>query len=484
MPHKRPPTRVLIIAGLLVLIGGYYGIRALTARASGALQASGTIEAVTVNVSPEMAGKVAEVLVEEGQAVKSGDPLLRLDGGLLARQRQVAAANLDSATAGAQTAQNALETAKAQYQVVLAAALAQDKQSRLSGWFSKDPKQFEQPGWYFSRAEQIEAAQAQVDVALQAAEQAQAALTDVNQSLDKAEFLAAEERLLSARLAYLIARDVNNRAQNSTTSHTPVGVYNSTHCGTNEGYRLRDGHLTNLIYTCTGDPQLADAGQALYDAAQAELDDAQQAYDDLLSTQAAEDVLAARAEVAVAQERYYSALDYLHALQTGDQSAAVSAARGSMEQARAAADQAQAAAQQARANLALLDEQVAKLTISAPMDGVILTRNVEVGEFVQPGATAMTMGDLSNLTITVYVPNDRLREVKVGQKAVVKIDVESGPSPDFTAEIIRVADQAEFTPRNVQTAEGRSGTVWAVKLKVSDSEGILKIGMPAVVTFQ
>ena len=116
------------------------------------------------------------------------------------------------------------------------------------------------------------------------------------------------------------------------------------------------------------------------------------------------------------------------------------------------------------------------------MDGVILTRNVEVGEFVQPGAAAFILGQLNDLTITVYVPENRIGEVSLGQQAEVTVD--SFPNLTFTGDVIQIADKAEFTPRNVQTVEGRSSTVYAIKLKVYDPDGKLKIGMPADVVFK
>lgn len=409
-----------------------------------------------------------------------GDPLLRLDDSLLTSQRAVATAQVDSAIAGTQAAQNALQTAQTQYQIALEAALAQGKSTRLQDWFS-DPDLFEQPGWYYTREEQIQAVQVQVEMAQKAMEDAQANLASLSQSLEQSDFLKAEQRLLDARLAYLIAQTVNNRAQNSATADTPVGLYNRTHCGTNQGYFVENARLTNLIYNCTGDEHLADAGRTLYYDARDELEDAQKTYNELLTSEAADQVLQARAEVSVAQERYYSALDYLRNLQTGEQSSAVNAAQGVVDQAQAAVNQAQKAVQQAQASLDLLDAQIAKLVIYAPMDGVILTRNVEPGEYLQPGAAALTMGDLNNITITVYVPEDRYGQISLGQKADVTVD--SFPGETFTAEVVHIADEAEFTPRNVQTVEGRSSTVYAIKLKVSDSEGKLKIGMPADVAF-
>jgi HlyD family secretion protein len=157
------------------------------------------------------------------------------------------------------------------------------------------------------------------------------------------------------------------------------------------------------------------------------------------------------------------------------------AAQNAVEQAQAAVEQAQKAVAQSQANLDLTDTQLAKLTVSAPQDGVILTRNVEPGEFVQPGASVITMADLNGLTITVYVPEDHYGEITLGQQTQVSVD--SFPTKTFTATVSSISDQAEFTPRNVQTVEGRSATVYAVKLKVSDPEGKLKLGMPADVVF-
>lgn len=481
MEHKRPPLPAIIVVLLLIAAGIYYGIRALNSDGNGKLTASGTIESVVVNVSPEMAGKVKEVLVNEGQSVKTGDVLLSLDDSLLASQRAVAATQLSTAQAGAQVAQDALTAMNYQYQITLSGALAQDQKTRLQDWFTKDPNQFDQPEWYFTRDEQLAAAQAKVDATQKALEDAQANLTKVTQSLEVADFVAAENRVLDARLEYTIAKDVNDRAQNSVTSDVPTGRYNVTHCGTNDGYFVNNARLTNQLYGCTGDEYLSDSSQSLYDQAQTELDDAQIAYNDLLTTHAANQLLQARADVSVAQERYYSALDYLRNLQRGDQSLPVTAAEESLKQAQAAADQAQKAVDQAQANLGLLDTQISKLVVYAPKDGVILVRNVEPGEFVQPGSTALSMADLKELTITVYVPEDRYGQISLGQQAEVTVD--SFPGTTFSAEVTYISDQAEFTPRNVQTVEGRSSTVYAVKLKVTDTQGKLKIGMPADVVF-
>jgi multidrug efflux pump subunit AcrA (membrane-fusion protein) len=465
-------------------VAGYYGVRAVTGGSNGQLKASGTIETVTVDVSPEVSGKVKEVLADEGQTVKAGDPILVLDDSLLQEQRKVTSAALASAMAASQTAQNAFSIAQAQYQQTLQTALAQGQKTRLQDWFSKDQQQFNQPNWYFTRQEQIQAMQGQIDDAKKAWDDAMANLAVVTKSLDKADFVAAEQRLLDARLTYLITKDVNHKGQNSTDSKAPLGSYNKNNCGKSQGYRVprfTNKHLINVYYPCVGDPNISDTSNALFDNAQQALNDAQRAYDALLSTQASRDVQQARAEVAVAQEQYYAALDRLSALQTDDQSPTVTAAQGAVDQAKANYEQTQKAVAESQANLDLLDVQLGKLTVYAPMDGVILTRNVEPGEFVQPGAAALTMGNISQLTITVYVPEDRYGQISLGQQATVKVD--SFPGLTFTGQVTHISDQAEFTPRNVQTAEGRSSTVYAIKLTVSDSQGRLKPGMPADVAF-
>ncbi|HQU35381.1 MAG TPA: efflux RND transporter periplasmic adaptor subunit [Anaerolineales bacterium] len=445
--HK-PPLAVRIIVVLIVLSTiGYYAFRSLAPKENGQLKASGAIEAVMVNISPEMMGKVLDVSADEGQPVQMGDPLLSLDGSLLAAQRAVASAQLDSANAALNTATAAYAVAQQQYDATLNNALAQEQSTRANVWRATNPTEFNQPSWYFSKAERLTAAQAEVDATLAKLQDAQAKLAELQKSNGNARFMTIEADLAQARLAW----------------ETAKAAYDKT-VGASNGQDLRD------------------AAQIVLDDAELALDDAQTDYEDALSTDAAADILEARAKVSVAQEIYDTAVDNLRSLQTGADSPQVTAASKILEQAKAAMEQAQAAVNTAQANLDLIDTQIAKLTVNAPMDGVILTRNVEPGEFVQPGSVAFAMANLNELTITVYIPEDQYGNISIGQQATVTVD--SFPGETFTAEVIHIADQAEFTPRNVQTVEGRSSTVYAVKLKVTDNDGKLKIGMPADVVFK
>jgi multidrug resistance efflux pump len=116
------------------------------------------------------------------------------------------------------------------------------------------------------------------------------------------------------------------------------------------------------------------------------------------------------------------------------------------------------------------------------MDGTVLSRSVEPGEVVLVGASLMSIGDPSALRITVFVPEDRYGQIRLGDTADVTVDSFEGET--FEARVLRIAEEAEFTPRNVQTEEGRRTTVFAVELSVMDPQGRLKPGMPADVDFR
>lgn len=131
---------------------------------------------------------------------------------------------------------------------------------------------------------------------------------------------------------------------------------------------------------------------------------AQKAYDDALATNGAKDVLEARAKVEVAREKYYAALDALRALQTGEDSLFVVAAMRAVDQAKALFVQSQSAVTTAQAGLDLIDTQMDKLTVCAPMDGMVFVRSVEVGEVLQAGMPTLTIGKLDPLKVTVYIP--------------------------------------------------------------------------------
>ena len=141
---------------------------------------------------------------------------------------------------------------------------------------------------------------------------------------------------------------------------------------------------------------------------------------------------------------------------------------------------AEAEVQQAEAALRLVQVQWDKLALRSPITGLVTSRLVDSGELAQPGAVLMTVANLDQVTLQIFIPTDRIGHVHLGQKAVVTVDSFRGRS--FEGKVIYIADRAEFTPRNVQTQEDRVQMVFAVKLALENPEHLLKPGMPADAT--
>ena len=137
---------------------------------------------------------------------------------------------------------------------------------------------------------------------------------------------------------------------------------------------------------------------------------------------------------------------------------------------------AEAQVAQAQARLAQIDKAIADCTIAAPLDGVVTAREREEGEVVAAGAPLLTVSRLDDPWLSVYVPEDRLAHLKLGQTARVKVD---GDAALHEGKVTFIAQEAEFTPRNVQTAEERTKLVYRVKIALPNADRRLKPGMPA-----
>ena len=110
--------------------------------------------------------------------------------------------------------------------------------------------------------------------------------------------------------------------------------------------------------------------------------------------------------------------------------------------------------------------------IRSPLNGVVIYRSTEPGEFAAPGAPLLTLGDLERLNLTVYVPEDRYGQIMLG--APYPVSVDSYPGEVFTGTVTHIAAQAEFTPRNVQTTDNRKTTVFAIKSPADHEVLLLK----------
>jgi len=99
------------------------------------------------------------------------------------------------------------------------------------------------------------------------------------------------------------------------------------------------------------------------------------------------------------------------------------------------------------------------------------------GELATPGIPLITLADLDQVILTVYVPESRLGQVRVGQRVEVRVD--SFPDRVFIGRVVTIATEAEFIPRNIQTREERVNMVFAVKVVIPNPDHALKPGMPA-----
>jgi len=219
-----------------------------------------------------------------------------------------------------------------------------------------------------------------------------------------------------------------------------------------------------------------------------------------LQLQAAQAALAqAQAELKGAQQYYYAQFDMRanpltleaqlhgaemqHALAEA-QVASVQAALDELEAGPTEEEIAMAEAQvrQAEAAVRLVDAQIAQLTLNAPLDGIVTSRGAQTGETAMAGAPLLTIANLDQVTLVIYVPENRVGLVQLGQE--VEVQVDSFPGRVFAGEIVHIAGEAEFTPRNVQTQEERVNLVFAIKVRIPNSDYALKPGMPADATLQ
>lgn len=447
--HKKSRKLLIIPVVLLIAIAAavwwYLGEKRAQAE-DDQLVASGTIESIHLVVAPQIGGQVAEVLARQGDNVQAGQVLVRFGDSLLEAQLAQAQASLG--------------VAQANYALVASGPLDEQQQ-----------------------------------VAVAAAE---LELISAQQALDE---LYEKNELAAAQAAKTVAdardkvRDVQSiyDSLRSPASQTDIDIAQSLVTLTDTAIERARKRLKPMLRKSEDNPKRAAAQLAVallekqHDLAVKRLNYLEGTADEITLAQTETGLELAKENLKEA-ERQYAALmdgpdpDILELAQ-----ARLKAAEANLVAANAGPSQEQLAVAQAQVDMAqaaieVIGAQMEKLYLTAPVTGVVLSRAVEVGEVIAPGAPLMTLGQLDDLTITVYVSEDRYGNIRLGQNAWVTVD--SFPGDTFTANVVRIADQAEFTPRNVQTEEGRRTTVFAIELTVSDAGSKLKPGMPADVTFE
>lgn len=171
----------------------------------------------------------------------------------------------------------------------------------------------------------------------------------------------------------------------------------------------------------------------------------------------------AEAQLKVAQARVAEASERLKLVREGPRPEAILQARARLEQ--------------ARASVALAQTQLDYTRLVSPLEGVVLSHNIEPGEFVAPGTPVVTVADTVHVWVRAYIDQADLGRIKHGQRVPIRTD--TFPDKRYEGVVGFIASEAEFTPKTVQTARERVKLVFRIKVNIDNPHGELKPGMPA-----
>jgi HlyD family secretion protein len=388
----RPSNRYLLIPLCLLLIGAGVGAWYFLSRSkSQALQFSGRIEGYPTDIGAKVAGRINFVAVREGDRVRKGDVIVRLDDAEIQAQLKGATARL---TAAQQQERQAL------LQIDVVESQIQEAQLNLQQ-ASSDAK-----GRIFQAEANLAGAEAQIS-------QAKAQLSQTKSELK----LAVTNRDRFAQL-------------------------------------LKEGGISQ---------QQFDQAQTNFETVQATLDSREAAME------------AARRQVNAVQGGLVQAKTT--ALNPGIRNAQLNAFRKQLSVASAQWAAAKAEVANAQAAQQQMRAQIAYLNVVSPIDGVVITRNVEPGEVVPIGKTLLTIIDPNTVYLRGYIPEGKIGKIRVGEPAKVFLDSE--PHRAMSARVAAIDTQASFTPENIYFREDRVKQVFGVKLNIDNPAGFAKPGMPA-----
>jgi multidrug resistance efflux pump len=380
------------------------------------LTASGIIEAEEVSITALVGGRVQGIVADEGDEVQKDQVLVRLDDSLIAAQIKQGEAAVGSAQA-------------ALAQVQAGARPAQIRQAEATLAQAKAMRDGAKRAWENAVAVrnnpqeldlQINEATTQLEMAGHRVKQAQGNRDAVKAQLDLYKRLADDIGTPDIKAQYLAYSGQHWAAEEA------ILEAEAARKGAEAGLKLLQSMKANPL---TMNAQV-DAAKTQYEVAEAQVKQAEAALELLKAGATKEEVDVAKAQVA-----------------------------------------------QAQAALNSLKVQRDQMLLTSPIDGLVTSREVYVGEMATPGLPLLTVANLDTVKLTVYIPENAYGKVKVGQEVAVTVD--SFPGETFEGTVVYIANRAEFTPKNVQTKEERVSTVYAIKIRVPNPDHKLKPGMPA-----
>ena len=366
------PLGIVALAAIL----GYAYVRSRAANDAKVIRVSGNIEVTDAEVSFKIPGRVEARLVDEGETVKPGQVVARLDTSELAHEVALRKAEVQAA----QAALAELEAGSRPEEIAQAEASTQQAKARLEEMLAG------------SRPEELSAAEA---------------------VLRRAKAEAERARLDAERYQGLYKKEIVSAQQ-------------------------------------------YDAARTAYETALARQREAEEQLKLVKEGPRREQIEQARAAWLQAQERFVL-------VKKGPSKETIAQARARLQQSSEA--------------LALAETRLGYATLASPLSGVVLSKDVEPGEFVAAGTPIVTVGNLENVWLRAYIDETDLGRVKVGQR--VRITTDTYPDKVYEGRLSFIASQAEFTPKNVQTEKERVKLVYRVKVDIANPNMELKPGMPA-----
>lgn len=374
-----PSKKILLIIVIIIFaaLGGWFlFLQNESLKNQNSLRASGNIEVTETAVSFKIAGLVERRFVREGQMVKAGEIIARLQSTELEREVALRRAEV----AALKAALSELEAGSRQEEIAQAEANYQRIRARLQELLSG------------ARPQEIASAEAEV-------EQAKAEVSRLREE-ERRQRVLYEKEIISQR-EYEMA-------------------------------------------------------QTAWQVALARLRQAEERLNLIKEGPRPEEIAQVRAALQEAEERY--AL-----IKKGPREETIAQARARLQAAREA--------------LAMAETRLGYATLLSPLSGVVLSENVEEGEYVSPGTPVVTIGDLQKVWLRVYINETDLGRIKLGQS--VRVTTDTYPNKIYYGRLSFISSQAEFTPKFVQTEKERVKLVYRVKIEIPNPEEELKPGMPA-----
>lgn len=128
-------------------------------------------------------------------------------------------------------------------------------------------------------------------------------------------------------------------------------------------------------------------------------------------------------------------------------------------------------------------DNLEKCHIKSPVSGTVLDKYAEAGEYAIPGKPLFKIADIRDMKLRVYITAPQLTMLKIGQTVKVYADMGKDDRREYKGVVTWIADKAEFTPKTIQTRDERANLVYAVKISVKNTDGLIKIGMYGDVKF-